>query len=317
MVKTETGTKTELGEKQPSLGDMLRCPQHPDDGELDIRQEKGNDGRATEGALQCRVCGLVYPITGGIVDMFEPLPREGEIGDFLQAESQQWDKHAPRYEERRSGELIYLNCLQAGLRALKAQTGDLILDAGCGIGMGTRLLHRAGVSTVALDLSMASLVRLSGQATVPGISCIRADVCRLPFASKIFDRLICANVLQHLPNWELRHRCIEQFARVVKPSGTVVVTAHGFSVSKRRAGWTKEGAARSSSGDVQYIYRFEAQEFHDLLARHLRVVSVTGAGLPLPYRLKLSPLSLLLERVLSRSQRSAAWGHMLVGKCLL
>jgi ubiquinone/menaquinone biosynthesis C-methylase UbiE/uncharacterized protein YbaR (Trm112 family) len=297
----------------------LRCPQHPDEGRLAAQEGRQGSSGATDcvGTLKCLACGRVYPVMRGIVDMLEPLPPTDLARAYLEAESQQWDQHASQYDARRSQDVSYLSCLRAGLRSLQARTGDLILDAGCGTGMGTRMLHHAGISTVALDLSMASLERLSTHMTTSGIRYVRANICRLPFASKVFDRLICANTLQHLPAWDLRQRCVEQFARVVKPAGTVVVTAHGFSVSKRRAGWTKEGTARSSSGDVQYIYRYEVQEFRDLLARNLRVESITGAGLPLPYRFKLSPLSVLLERVLSRWQRCAPWGHMLVGKCLV
>ena len=303
----------------PSLWEILRCPQHPDNGQLVLRKgDRGCGGSADPvRELECLSCGLVYPVIGGIVDMLKPFPQTDSTGNYVEAESHQWDRHASRYDEGRYNDVFYMHCLRAGLRALRAQPGDLVLDAGCGTGMGTRLSHHPGLSTVALDLSMASLQYLSRHMTTPGVSCVRADICRLPFASKVFDRAICANALQHIPSLDLRQRCVEQFARVVRSLGTVVVTVHGFSVSKQRAGWEKEGTAGSCSGDVQYIYRYEVQEFRDLLTRNLRVERITGAGLPLPYRLKLSPLSLLLERVLSRSQRSAPWGHMLVGKCIV
>jgi SAM-dependent methyltransferase len=164
---------------------------------------------------------------------------------------------------------------------------------------------------------MTSLEHLHRQMSIPGITYIRADMCQLPFATNIFNRLISANALQHIPDWDSRKKCIEQFARVVRPGGTVVVTAHGFSISKRRARWPKEGPARSNSGAVQYIYRFDVDELRDLLSRHLRVISITGAGLPLPYRFKLSQLSFLVEKILSRFSWSAPWGHMLVAKCIV
>jgi ubiquinone/menaquinone biosynthesis C-methylase UbiE/uncharacterized protein YbaR (Trm112 family) len=300
----------------PSFLDLLRCPQHPDDGRLDMREMDAGSGLLADGKreLKCLACGLVYPVVHGVVDMLEPLPKL-ESTAFLEAEARQWDEHTSSYDKARSNDIYYFNCIRAGLRALNPQTEDLILDAGCGTGMGTRLLHRQGLSTVALDLSLKSLEHLSRHVKVPGISFVRADICKLPFASKVFDKIICANLLQHLPNWEQRKKCVEQLARVVKPAGTVVMTAHGFSIPKQRAGWQKEGAAKSGSGDVQYIYRFEEEEFRELLSSSLRVISITGAGLPLPYRLKLSPLSLLIERVLSQFQFSAPWGHMLVGKC--
>jgi len=92
-----------------------------------------------------------------------------------------------------------------------------------------------------------------------------------------------------------------------------VVTAHSWSVPKRAAGWAKEGPAGGPSGAVRYIYRLEAGEFRALLGAALRVEAVRGAGLPLPYRWKLSWLSRRLEPLLGQLPGSARWGHMLVG----
>jgi SAM-dependent methyltransferase len=302
--------------KMPSfLSGIVRCPQHPEKGRLSFL-EAGNESNGTvaTGRIKCLECGLVYPVINGIADMFAPL-QQGDGYAFLEAESRQWHEHSATYEATRSDDLLYELCLNAGLRALDAQQGELILDAGCGTGMGTRRLRRAGPSLVALDLSLQSLVRLNKEAKDGGVTCVRGDVGRLPFADNTFDKLICANTLQHVPSWDLRQRSVAEFARVVKPGGRVVVTVHGYSISKKRAGWEKEGAAHSRSGDVQYIYRYDVPEFRDLLARNLRIERITGAGLPLPYRLKLTPVSKLLEGFLSRVKWSAPCGHMLIGKC--
>jgi hypothetical protein len=125
--------------------------------------------------------------------------------------------------------------------------------------------------------------------------------------------VLCANALQHVPGAGLRRACVAELARVVRPGGRVVVTAHSWSLPKRRAGWPKEGPAGGLSGAVRYIYRSEPAEFRALLASALHVEAVCGAGLPLPYRWKLSGLSRCLERVLSPFAAAAWWGHMLVG----
>jgi hypothetical protein len=88
---------------------------------------------------------------------------------------------------------------------------------------------------------------------------------------------------------------------------------HSFTPWKRRKGWPKEGRAGSYSGVVQYIYRFEIKEFRALLSSASRVELVFGAGMPLPYRLKLTPLSRKLEQLLWRIPACARWAHMLVG----
>ncbi|MEN6448847.1 MAG: methyltransferase domain-containing protein, partial [Thermoguttaceae bacterium] len=233
---------------------ILRCPRHPDRGHLRVSHAGGTSRGAapSEGRLECGECGLVFPVVRGVIDMVSPLLLNDPT-PFLQNESRQWDEHASRYDEARLKDVTYMSCIRAGLRALGPRRGEWVLDAGCGTGLGTRLLDRTGVSTIALDLSLASLERLLANLPQPGVPCVRADISRLPFANDVFDRLICANTLQHVPTWDLRRRCIEQFARVVRPGGTVVVTAHGFSASKRRAGWSKEGSAAIGYGTADCV----------------------------------------------------------------
>jgi ubiquinone/menaquinone biosynthesis C-methylase UbiE len=170
------------------------------------------------------------------------------------------------------------------------------------------------VSTVAFDLSLDSLRYLKRQLP-PGspVDLVCGDLSALPFASGVFNKVLCANTLQHLPDAALRDRSTRELARVAQPHAQVVVTAHNYSVPKKRAGWAKEGAAGSHSGPVQYIYRFEAAEFEHMLAGAVRVRRVVGAGLPLFYRFKLSPLMHGIEWLLSRFRLSTRWSNMLIG----
>lgn len=57
----------------------------------------------------------------------------------------------------------------------------------------------------------------------------RADVCGdaafLPFADESFDTILCTEVLEHVPNPE---KAIEEFARILRPGGTIITTAPFF-----------------------------------------------------------------------------------------
>lgn len=196
-----------------SLAEILRCPLHPD----------SSDTMSSLGSykLRCNICGSTYPLSHGIIDMLGP---SEQMTPFLESESHQWDRHAPIYDEHRTVDLIYMNCVRAGILALRRESGDMILDAGCGTGVGTRMLHDSTISIVALDLSFRSLKHLREAVSLPEVHCVRADISKLPFPAKVFDRLICANTIQHIPSWNLRRACVNEFARVVKTGGTVVVT---------------------------------------------------------------------------------------------
>jgi SAM-dependent methyltransferase len=268
-----------------------------------LRPQHGGPG------LRCRHCGRTYPVRDGIPDLLGP----AGCPDHVRApEEAQWDGQAARYDAGRLRDPIYMAGIRAAARALAPRAGDLVLDAACGTGLTARAYARPGLRVVALDLSLESLARLKALG-LPGVYPVRADLGALPLAGGAFDRVLCANAIQQMPDEGLRRACVGELARVARPGGRVVVTAHGWSVPKRRAGWPKEGPARGPSGPVRYIYRFAPEEFRGLLASALRVEAVRGAGLPLPYRWKLSWLSRRAERVLSRLPAAAAWGNMLVG----
>jgi SAM-dependent methyltransferase len=229
------------------------------------------------------------------------------------SESRAWDRLAPHYD-RRAADLVYAAAVDAAVRALAARPGDCVLDAGCGTGLPLRQYLCPGLRAVALDLSAATLGRLRAALGSPAVEYVRGDVTRLPFAAGAFDRSLCANTVQHLPTAALRRRCVAELARVTRPGGRVVVTAHQWSLPKRRSGWKKEGRP-GGRGQPAFIHRFDLDEFHDLLAGALAVEAVYGAGFPLPYRYKLAPLSRRLERALQGPRLVAPWAHMLVGAC--
>jgi SAM-dependent methyltransferase len=220
---------------------------------------------------------------------------------------------APRYD-RRAADLVYVAAVGAAVRALAARPGECVLDAGCGTGLPLRLYLCSGLRVIAMDLSGTTLGYLRAALGSPAVEYVRGDVTRLPFAAGAFDRTLCANMVQHLPTTALRRCCVAELARVTRPGGRVVVTAHQWSLPKRRAGWKREGRP-GGRDQPDFIHRFDLKEFHDLLAPALAVEAVYGAGFPLPYRHRLSPLSACLEWALQRSRPAAPWAHMLVGVC--
>ena len=147
----------------------------------------------------------------------------------------------------------------------------------------------------------------------PEVLFVRGNLLALPFATGTFSKVLCANAIQQIPDEPARRQCVRELGRVAQNRARVVVTAHNFSIPKWRKGWPKEGPAGSHLGAVQYIYRFDFLEFHDLLATAIDVARVGGAGLPLLYSLKLGPISQRLERVMRRFPMSVRWGNMLVG----
>jgi SAM-dependent methyltransferase len=286
-----------------TLLQVLRCPLHPQAGPLETVAGGGEK-------LRCRKCGRQFPLVQGVADMLVDADHDEA---FREREIRQWDEQAARYDGERQRDPVYMAGVDAAGEALGPQGGELILDAACGTGLPLRRYLRPGLRVVALDLSLESLFYLKKVCPHPNLALVRGDLTALPFAAGVFDRVLCANALQHLPQEGLRRESVRELARVAAPGARVVVTANNYSRPRRRAGWRKEGPAKGPSGSVQYVYRHDPPEFQGLLASALRVDGVYGAGLPLPYRFKLSWLSRRLERVLRRFRASADWGNLVVG----
>ncbi|GIU84824.1 MAG: methyltransferase [Acidimicrobiales bacterium] len=114
---------------------------------------------------------------------------------------------------------------------LGLRPGQRLLDLGCGFGRHAFEARRRGAHVVACDISSEELRRvaatfeamhLAGE-VVPGTmgACVQADATRLPFADATFDRIIAAEVLEHVPD-DLA--ALSELARVLRPGGTIAVT---------------------------------------------------------------------------------------------
>ena len=121
--------------------------------------------------------------------------------------------------------------LTVDFRRLGLRAGDRLLDLGCGGGRHAFEGHRQGAHTVALDrnggdtkdaAAMLAAMRLAGEAPAGALgTAVNGDALSLPFADGAFDRVIAAEVLEHVPAHDA---AIVELARVLRPGGTLAVT---------------------------------------------------------------------------------------------
>lgn len=116
---------------------------------------------------------------------------------------------------------------------LGLRPGDRILDLGCGAGRHAFEAYRRGARVVALDYDAAELKdvnamfgALSDDDANPRppsswAACTNGDATRLPFPDATFDRVIAAEVLEHIPD---DAAALSELARVLRPGGTMAVT---------------------------------------------------------------------------------------------
>ncbi len=105
--------------------------------------------------------------------------------------------------------------------ASAAVAGRRVLDAGCGVGWGSLLLHEAGAAAVTgVDRSDEALADAAGRA--PAVRFLRADLHALPFADSAFDLVTCFEVIEHVAD---PHRALDELHRVVTSTGVVLVSS--------------------------------------------------------------------------------------------
>jgi len=109
--------------------------------------------------------------------------------------------------------------------------GDRVLDMGCGGGRHAFALFKRGASVVALDYSHSDLVEVRtmfGAIAVEGEApegsqawTVQGTAYGLPFPDATFDRIVAAEVLEHLP---ADADAMGELFRVLKPGGLIAVT---------------------------------------------------------------------------------------------
>lgn len=115
------------------------------------------------------------------------------------------------------------NEVLADLAHVKA--GDLVLDAGCGVGgSGIWLARHRGAKTVELNISHPQLVKgqqLAGRNSVrDALTFTEADYHRIPFASDSFDVFWSLESIEHADNVD---EFIAEAYRILKPGGRTVI----------------------------------------------------------------------------------------------
>jgi SAM-dependent methyltransferase len=106
-----------------------------------------------------------------------------------------------------------------------------VLDLGCGGGRHAFETYRRGADVVAFDTDQTELANVgaivaamdeAGEA--PAAARARAvlgDATAMPFSDGAFDRVIAAEVLEHVPGDQ---RALSEIARVLRPGGLLAVT---------------------------------------------------------------------------------------------
>jgi ubiquinone/menaquinone biosynthesis C-methylase UbiE len=168
--------------------------------------------------------------------------------------------------------------LTADYRRLGLGAGDTVLDLGCGFGRHAFEAARRGAHVVALDagrdevegvvatfVAMAEAGELADAAV--HAAAVQGDALHLPFADATFDRVICSEVLEHIPD---DVAAMAELARVLRPGGTMAVTVPR--AVPEAVNWALSDAYHQVPGGHVRIYR------RRVLEARLRSVGLAVVG---------------------------------------
>jgi SAM-dependent methyltransferase len=140
--------------------------------------------------------------------------------------------------------------------------GDRLLDLGTGGGRHAFEAMRRGAVVTALDADRKEVGEAAGMihAMVVDDEATKAaggtgagvcgDALRLPFADATFDRVIAAEVLEHIPDDQT---AMGELARVLRPGGTMAVTVPRY--GPERVNWALSADYHNTPGGHVRIYR--------------------------------------------------------------
>lgn len=103
----------------------------------------------------------------------------------------------------------------------KDKSGLKILDVGCGNGNNTVFFKSIGFDAYGVEIDQEIIDYLNKKFNTAGVSFRQGLNSKLPFEDNTFDFLVSWNVIHYEGNHENILRALEEYKRVLKPSGRV------------------------------------------------------------------------------------------------
>jgi ubiquinone/menaquinone biosynthesis C-methylase UbiE len=140
----------------------------------------------------------------------------GTISRFLATNPDDYERFMGRWSTRLAAPFLKFS---------GTQTGDRVLDVGCGTGALTTALAERGSKAVGIDASEPYLASARRHRSHPDITYELCDVRRLPYADGSFDACVSTLVLDIIPEFE---QVVQEMQRVTRPGGVVASGVFDF-----------------------------------------------------------------------------------------
>ena len=154
-----------------------------------------------------------------------------------------------------------------------------VLDIGCGLGYGSKMLHDKGISVYGIDISPNAIDYAKEHYPGPVYACCPAE--NLPFEAKYFDSVVAFEVLEHVSN---PSQMLTEVHRVLKEQGSLFVSTpnprHLLNIAKHLA-FNRPYPEKIDMNNIYHIKEFHYDEFVSCLwLAGFKVKSIWGQTIP-------------------------------------
>lgn len=132
----------------------------------------------------------------------------------------------------------------------RVKKGDILLDAGCGMGQWVRFLSNNGICAVGCDYSV-EMISLLARA-YPRLPWVLGLIQHIPVRSHYFDHVVSWGVIEHDPDGP--QQALREFNRVLKAGGYVFVTTPIDTPMMRRSSATTFEQTNNNATFFQYFF---------------------------------------------------------------
>jgi ubiquinone/menaquinone biosynthesis C-methylase UbiE len=167
-----------------------------------------------------------------------------------------YDKNAEKYADS-AEQVPPIELLEKFLSMLPQSPN--VLDAGCGPGRDSRLLHEKGAVVTGVDISKGLLQEATKRSE--GVTYVEGDITAMVFVDSIFDGVWSHASLVHLEAIEDVTKALSEFSRVLKSGGVLHVFV------KAQTGNEKTAVVSDALSNHDRFFRYYTeQELRELVA---------------------------------------------------
>jgi 2-polyprenyl-3-methyl-5-hydroxy-6-metoxy-1,4-benzoquinol methylase len=174
------------------------------------------NGAIAEGQLACTSCGNEFPIVRSIARF---VPSEGYAHSF----GYQWNTFDKTQLDSHMGNDLSRERFYATTQWPQKMDGQVILEAGCGMGRFTQIALETGAELFSFDLSNAVEANLRNNGDSCRVNIVQASIYEIPLRKEAFDKVFCMGVLQHCPDVRAAFMSLVPFLR---PGGEIVIDVY-------------------------------------------------------------------------------------------